>query len=68
MTKHWWDCKQYQLKTGKWVPLVHLYQDSGGALEVLRLFAPEGKQCETEEEARAYSEGMARKWLHDRYL
>ncbi len=63
-----WKCKHYQLKAGKWVPMVHLHEYVEGTLEVTQLLAPEGKQFDTEEQAQQYSEAMARKWLKDKYL
>ena len=68
MTEYRWECKQYQLKNGKWVPMVHLHEYVSGRLEVTKLLAPEGVQFDTEEQACHYSEAMARKWLKDKYL
>ncbi len=63
-----WECKHYQLKNGKWIPMVHLHENRGNELEVSQLLAPEGKDFDTEEQARLYSEKMAKKWLKEKYL
>ena len=67
MGSHWRDCKQYQLQTGKWVPKAHVYEDVGGELKATPVLAPADKVCDAEEEARTYSDAMARKWLRDRF-
>jgi hypothetical protein len=63
-----WKCKQYQLKTGKWVPEVYLYEHDAGELKVTSVLAPKGIEFDSEDEARSYSEAMAKKWLKDKYL
>ena len=68
MHKFWWKSKQYQLKTGKWVPIVYLYEDIGDSVEVTELLAPKGREFDTEAEAKEYSDTMARKWIKDDYL
>jgi hypothetical protein len=60
-----WICKHHQLKTGDWVPEVHLYEEAAGAIEVVRLLAPEGRQFPTEGEAITYCEMMVQKWIKD---
>ena len=37
-------------------------------LEVTHILAPQGRQFDSEEEARKYSEAIGRKWLKDKYL
>lgn len=59
---------QYQLKAGKWVPKLHLEEYKAGSLEISELLAPEGVELDTEEQARHYSEGMAKKWLNGKIL
>lgn len=63
-----WEPKQYQLKTGEWVPKVNLYETVPGGIEASLLLAPDGKRFPTEAEARDYSVAMARKWIKDKYL
>jgi len=57
----WWEPKQYQLRSGEWVSKVNLYETVPDGVEATLLLAPEGKRFATEDEARAYSEAMARK-------
>ncbi len=64
----WWEPKQYELKTGQWVPKVHLYETVPGGIEASLLMAPENRRFATEGEAREYSIAMARKWIKDKYL
>lgn len=66
MGKRWWEEREYQLQTGRWVPQVHLYEEVPGGVEVHRLLAPEDRTFAKREDAKAYSTSMAVKWLQDR--
>ena len=60
-----WQVKHYQLRSGKWRPQVHLMELVPGGMDVFQLLAPEDVLFESEDEAKAYSDAMARKWIKD---
>jgi len=63
MTTLGWECKPYQIKSGKWVPMVLLHEYiEGGGIVTTRLYASSGQEFDTMEEARQYSETIAQKW------
>lgn len=68
MRKLWWETREYELKAGGWVPQVHLMELVPDGVEVSQLLAPTGVVCDSQEEAKAYSEAMARKWIRDNLL
>ena len=59
----WWEHRRHQLADGRWAPGVHLCAERPQGLEVARLLPDSDITFETEDEARAYSEGLAEKWI-----
>lgn len=55
--------KSYQLKSGKWVPEVHLCEETAEGMDVFRLLAPEERQFTTKKEAENYCELFIKKWI-----
>jgi len=62
------ECKPFKLRTGEWMPEVHLLEYYSGKFHTTKLMAPEEIKFNTEVEAHDYSESMAHKWLKDKYL
>ena len=63
MPNYKWLNKSYRLKSGNWIPEIHLCEETPGGMEVFRLLAPEGRQFSTEQVVADYCEIMVSKWI-----